>query len=135
MLESASGVQQGDPLGPLAFALASFELAEQVDTIQGVQWSGWYLGDGTIVGNTLAVEAAVSLLEQKGLELGLRLNKGKCCLWGPGAKAEVIVALPSLAGIPTLEYGPASGLKALGCPVQHPEWDGAFARSIWAKKL
>lgn len=58
-----SPVQQGDPLGPLLFALT---LHPQVKII-AYQWKlylhAWYLDDGTIIGDTLEVAKALSIIE------------------------------------------------------------------------
>ena len=43
MLLSREGVQQGDPLGPLFFALASFSMVEKLSKVPNLLWSGWYL--------------------------------------------------------------------------------------------
>ena len=50
-------------------------------------------------------------------EIGLRLNRSKCKLWGPGAElhADDDAAFPALVGITRVPW--SSGLKVLGTPV------------------
>ena len=48
---SQKGVQQGDPLGPLFFALAAHTIVERLKTIPNLLWQGWYLDDGSLAGD------------------------------------------------------------------------------------
>ena len=50
-ITSSTGVQQGDPIGPLLFALAVDQIASGVDSEQNV----WYLDDATIGGSPESV--------------------------------------------------------------------------------
>ncbi|OQV15456.1 hypothetical protein BV898_10331 [Hypsibius exemplaris] len=45
-LQSATGVQQGDPLGPLLFCLVTMEMSKAMES----PFNAWYLDDGTIGG-------------------------------------------------------------------------------------
>ena len=45
---SKQGVQQGDPLGSLLFAIAIHDSIMAVHSLHGVVWSGWFADDGTI---------------------------------------------------------------------------------------
>ncbi|CAE7483229.1 unnamed protein product [Symbiodinium natans] len=74
-LQSAGGVQQGDPLGPLLFATALHQLAQELRT--GLALTIFYLDDGIIAGDMAAVGAAVAHLQQRGAALGLQLNLSK----------------------------------------------------------
>ena len=74
-LTSAGGVQQGDPLGPLFFALAIQALAEELQ--QGVDLAVFYLDDGLLAGDIAAVSAALTHLQHRAASLGLTLNLHK----------------------------------------------------------
>ena len=54
-LWSHQGVQQGDPLGPLLFALVLHPLACKIRDSFTLSLQAWYLDDGTIIGDTLVV--------------------------------------------------------------------------------
>ena len=46
------GVQQGDPLGPLGFALALHPIIERIQAeVPGLLANAWYLDDGTLCGS------------------------------------------------------------------------------------
>ena len=49
-LSSEAGVQQGDPLGPLFFALLLQPVLLQVQAIEELNLNAWFLDDGTLVG-------------------------------------------------------------------------------------
>ena len=79
---SQSGVQQGDPLGPLLFALIIHPLAEELSRLsvngKKLDLTFFYLDDGVIAGDLECVAVALSLVETRAAELGLKLNVGKC---------------------------------------------------------
>lgn len=50
-LRSCCGVQQGDPLGPLGFALTLHPLIEHIkEELPALSLNAWYLDDGTLTG-------------------------------------------------------------------------------------
>ena len=73
-IDSSSGVQQGDPLGPLLFALA----------IRGISHGGftglsvWYLDDGTLGGEANLVATEIQRIKLEASRVGLSLNEVKC---------------------------------------------------------
>jgi hypothetical protein len=44
---------------------------------------GWYLDDGNLAGDTVAVGAAVEAIDREGPEYGIHLNRQKTILWWP----------------------------------------------------
>ena len=76
-LWSHQGVQQGDPLGPLLFALVLHPLICKIRDSFSLSFQAWYLDDGTIIGDTLVVGKALELIMADGPRRGLHLNVGK----------------------------------------------------------
>jgi len=75
------GVQQGDPLGPAYFALATLPICRQVAAQPGVRWSVWYLDDGTIVVKTAALPGLLRFLKAQFATVHLAVNLAKCSCW------------------------------------------------------
>ena len=72
-LQSAEGVQQGDPLGPLQFCLTIHDMLQQVNCEFGV----FYLDDGTLGGSLEEVLRDVRMVEQVAGDMGLQMNHSK----------------------------------------------------------
>ena len=73
IVESAEGVQQGDPLGPLLFCLAIQPLVLKLQS----EFSVFYLDDGTIGGCVEDVIHDLQLVEEGAGRAGLQLNRRK----------------------------------------------------------
>ena len=83
-ISSESGVQQGDPLGPLLFALVLQKLVSSLDAddeCAEILLQAWYLDDGALEGTRPAVLHALNLIEDLDPTLGLRVNLIKCELF------------------------------------------------------
>ena len=80
-ISSESGVQQGDPLGPLLFALVLQKLVSSLDADEEcaeILLQAWYLDDGALAGTRSAVLRALHVIEEMGSALGLHVNLAKC---------------------------------------------------------
>ena len=116
-LRSCCGVQQGDPLGPLGFALTLQPLIEKLKaSVAGLGLNVWYLDDGTLMGSPDDLAVALQILERDGPPLGLHLNRGKSLLFIPeDADADQSPLPPD---IPITRHG----FSLLGCPVGPPDY-------------
>ncbi|GKC38925.1 putative reverse transcriptase domain-containing protein [Tanacetum coccineum] len=106
-------VQQGDPLGPLLFALVLHPLICKIKDSFSLSLHAWYLDDGTIVGDTLVVGKVLELIMEDGPRRGLHLNIDKTEVFWPREDPRsrlVGVFPPSIAR-------PLHGVKLLGGPV------------------
>ena len=72
IIESSSGVQQGDPLGPLYFCFALAPLVEEINAL-GPEYQKWYRDDGGIVAEVPVLLKVWQILQHKGPPLGLHL--------------------------------------------------------------
>lgn len=75
-LESQTGVQQGDPLGPLLFSTALQPLASELRTC-GLDIAVHYLDDGVLAGDLTVVSDALRLVQRRATAIGLHLNLSK----------------------------------------------------------
>ena len=74
-------MQQGDPLGPLLFALVLQKLVSSLDADEEyaeIFLQACYLDDGALAGTRPAVLRALHVIEELGPALGLHVNLAKC---------------------------------------------------------
>jgi len=125
VLESAAGVQQGDNLGPLLFALVLHPLLARLKAIPGLDVVIGYLDDIALAGDDVAVMTALDLIGTEAQSMGLHLNLGKC------------VVAPTAGGTSQAQLGmlPAAvkrcldgNFKFLGAPVGDREFCARFTR-------
>ena len=116
-IHSCCGVQQGDPLGPLGFALTLQPLLERLQAdVSGLRPNAWYLDDGTLMGSPEDLAAALRIVEREGPSLGLHLNHAKSLLYIPNDADQARSVLPP--DIPTTRRG----FTLLGCPIGPPDY-------------
>lgn len=123
-LKSAQGVQQGSPLGPLFFNAA---IQDAITSCPGnLDWSVWYMDDGTLAGSLSDLQSAISHFQQTFRSMGLLLNLEKCTLWGPVTKLGHIEDT-LLRTVTLVPWQPGTGIVLLGVPVFFPG-DNTFLR-------
>ena len=121
---SSTGVQQGDPLGPIAFALAVNSCAQSLKSPLNV----WYLDDATIGGSVAEVVADIQTISKTLPELGLQLNVTKCevtVMDGP-TEAEHAAAISEVQHeLTEITETPLTRLQLLGSPIYEAALPGA----------
>jgi hypothetical protein len=80
---AATGVQQGDSLGPLLFALVLHPLIHKIRDNCKLLFHAWYLDDGTIIGDSGEVAKSLDIIRETGPGLGLQLNIRKTEIFWP----------------------------------------------------
>ena len=122
LLASMAGVQQGDPLGPLLFALVLHPLVEKIQKqFPNLDLNVWYLDDGTIIGKKEDVFGVFELLLKEGPALGLHLNVQKNEIWWPSRSEDD----PFPKNVIRVEN---RGVKLLGAPIGTAEYTTEFVR-------
>ena len=115
LLESAEGIQQGDPLGPLCFSLCLQGLISRLSSAFNV----WYLDDGTLAGNPSTVKSDFEKLIQEQDSLGLRVNIKKCELsvLGLDSAKNNTVTSSFVNSFPNINIVPVDDIHLLGTPL------------------
>ena len=112
IIPSATGVQQGDPLGPVLFSLAIHSLASELVSTFNV----CYLDDGTLGGSPQSVLADFTNILEQSSSLGLSLNLSKCEVCIAGASSTPFIdELQSVA--PGVRSLGSSEVTLLGSPI------------------
>ena len=81
-----TGVQQGDPLAPLLFAVGLHAIIERLQTLPGIKQM-WFLDDGIIKGKGDAVLKAFTTIQSELAKIGLKVNLRKCEIYANGPES------------------------------------------------
>ena len=111
---SASGCQQGDPLGVILFSLGLQPLVDRIQReVPKLALHAWELDDGSFIGVLLQVKKALDLVMEMSPSLGLTVNTKKTIYWRcPEIRGYNLP--PSYMPIPENKD---DGLVVLGAPV------------------
>ncbi|GAU91196.1 hypothetical protein RvY_03502 [Ramazzottius varieornatus] len=110
VLQSARGVQQGDPLGSLFFCLVTKDLSKSLKS----DFNCWYLDDATIGGDVDRVIEVFQRVADQCAGLGLELNLDKCVIFifGGSKKEQLTTKSHAKAIFPIVTTPPPSAPSA-----------------------
>jgi len=132
IIESLSGVQQGDPLGPLYFCCGINSLVNEIAALNPV-YNKWYMDDGGIVGDVELLQKVWDILKSRGPALGLHLNPSKC-EWSwldPSCELPCPIVMVGVPEDQQVKLVPHSEIQMLGVPMG----SDAFVSDFVEKKL
>jgi hypothetical protein len=124
-LQSAEGLQQGDPLGSALFCLTIHDLVKSLKSHLNI----WYADDGTLGGPGRFVLADLKTIQDASAELGLHLNPAKCELWVIGVDEQVVVDSISEL-LPGIRIRALEDCMLLGAPLTPEAIPSAFMEKI-----
>ena len=119
IIQSAEGVQQGDPLGPLLFCLAIHPLLVNIQS----EFVSGYLDDIGIGGEVGSVTSDIAILERNAKAMGLSLNHAKCEVIGLNLNNREAWSLCDFQ----FQDTPLTEAVLLGTPIHVGGVDGALA--------
>ncbi|GJW86378.1 putative reverse transcriptase domain-containing protein [Tanacetum coccineum] len=122
---SANGVQQGDPLEHLLFALILHPLLHKIKDSCKLLLHAWYLDDGTVIGDLEEVSRVLDIIKVSGPCLGLELNIKKTEIFWPSCNGMKLHEGLFLVDI----RRPSLGVKLLGGALHYPQNELLLLRS------
>ena len=126
IIHSCCGVQHGDPLGLLGFALNLPPFVERIKAeVHTLALNTWHLDDSTLVGFPGDLSAALHIVESKGPSVGLHLNRSKYLLFIPSANDPSLSTLPPK--VPVFYHG----FRLLGCSIG----PSAFCEEVFLNRV
>ncbi|GJV51016.1 putative reverse transcriptase domain-containing protein [Tanacetum coccineum] len=107
---STTGMQQGDPLRPLLFALILHQLLHKIKDGCKLLLHAWYHDDGTLIGDSEEVDRVLDIIKVSGPGLGLEINIKKTEIFWPSCNG-----MKLHEGLFPIDIRrPSSGVKLLG---------------------
>ena len=115
IIQSKTGIQQGDPLGPLLFALGVDEVARNVSTPLNI----WYLDDANLGGSFDCVRKNIDFIIPGLSRIGLSINPDKSEIINIGCTSdEFELAIRCINGVlPGVHVNHPANLQILGSPI------------------
>ena len=132
-INSESGFHQGDPLASLLFSLVLQPLVLKIqEKVPTLAFNGWYLDDGSQIGEKEELQQVIDLLLEDGPARGLHLStyytsdSPKCQVWTTSSECDS--GNPLDRGIPRVQE---DGFTFLGAPIGSNE----YTRNILLRKI
>ena len=125
LIESATGLHQGDPLAGLLFCLVLMTVVDAIETeVPTLVLNAWYLDDGHLIGTKAELAQVVDIIVREGEPRGLTLSRAatvqppstpKSVVWSSMDGLGEVEQDPLQRGIPKVKAG--DGIVVLGAPV------------------
>ena len=130
VIDSCSGVQQGDPLGPLYFCCGINCLVNEIQALNPM-YNKWYMDDGGIVGSVHLLKQVWHILQTHGPALGLHLNPAKCeWSWlNPGCSLPCPIRQEGVPEDLQVKLVPHSQIQMLGVPLGSDSFVSGFVEN------
>ena len=114
IIQSASGCQQGDPLGCILFAIGLHPLVCRIQAeVPDLLLHSWYLDDGQAIGKLMDIKRVFELIMEMSSLLGLSINMNKSYYW----RCPEIRTYNLPASFLPIAENKDDGLVVLGAPV------------------
>ncbi|KAJ0173779.1 hypothetical protein K1T71_010928 [Dendrolimus kikuchii] len=114
LIHSATGCQQGDPLGPAIFSLAIHPIIQKLNS----KFNVWYLDDGTLGGDIDTLKNDLKYLISEFSKIGLVLNYSKCELFIANSTVNVSNTISDFQDLASnLKLVKKDTLTLLGSPI------------------
>ena len=124
IITSASGVQQGDPSGPVYFALALKPVDDAIQAASGIPVTANYADDLNYAGSPPQAQIVWDVLTTQGPPRGFHVNARKC---------KNITIQGEAQKLGDLEPEPSSNLVVLGSPVGDAEFTAKHVQRVFAR--
>lgn len=128
LCSSATGVRQGDPLGPLFFCAALQPVLLEVQRRFPTAFLPSYMDDVHVMGRVGDMDAILATIKELAGGIGLAVKESKCLRFCPSLSQEVRESLGYIG-----ERYPEEGLKCLGVPVGTDAYVVAQGRLVLEK--
>ena len=100
VLESATGVHQGDPLAGLLFCLVLMSVVDAIEEeVPTLTLNAWYLDDGHIIGTKVELAQVVDIIVREGEPRGLTLSRAATVLPPSSPKSVVWSSMDGLGEV------------------------------------
>ena len=120
-IHSEEGTRQGDPLGPVLFAVALKIVTDKlVENVPDLMLNRWYLDDGYVAGKVKKVAKSLKVINKAAKKVGLELRTSKSVLFYPSGTESKRDLFPTDIKVKL------DGINVLGAPIGSEQFISEF---------